>query len=87
MRIILAAAAVLLAQPAVAGPKCTTKPKNEWIGADAMVEKLKAARYSVDVFKITSGRCYEIYGRDPSGRRVEVYFHPVTGRPVRRRSF
>lgn len=87
MRIILAAACLLLAQPALAGPRCTDKPKSKWISVDAMVKKIKAAQYSVDVFKITSGRCYEIYGRDPSGRRVEVYFHPVTGRPVRRRSF
>jgi sulfoxide reductase heme-binding subunit YedZ len=24
------------------------------------------------------GGCYEVYGTDPQGRRVEAYFHPVS---------
>lgn len=28
------------------------------------------------------GRCYEIYGTDKAGKKVEIYFDPVSGKPV-----
>ena len=39
--------------------------------------------YVVSVFKKTTGNCYEIYGKNASGKRVEVYFNPVTGEPIK----
>jgi hypothetical protein len=27
---------------------------------------------------VTKGQCYEIYGIDKAGRKVEVYFDPAT---------
>jgi len=86
MRIGLAIATLLLTGPALAGPKCTDEPQNNWLNKEEMVKRIEAADYSIGVFKITSGQCYEIYGRDKNGRRVEVYFHPMTGEPVRSRS-
>jgi hypothetical protein len=68
---------------AIAGPSCTDAPKEQWIQADVMRAKIVAENYKVDVFKVTKGRCYEIYGRDKSGARVEVYFDPVTGEVVK----
>ena len=50
------------------------------------VEQIKAEDYKISVFKVTAGRCYEIYGRNEQGRRVEVYFHPMTGEAVRTRT-
>ena len=46
--------------------------------------KLKVAGlgYQAKVFKVTRGNCYEIYGLDKAGKRVEIYFHPVTGKIV-----
>lgn len=41
-----------------------------------------AGQYTIDVFKVTSGKCYEIYGRGTDGRRVEVYFSPITGEVI-----
>ncbi|MAC47335.1 MAG: hypothetical protein CMI12_10840 [Oceanospirillum sp.] len=31
-------------------------------------------------FKESRGHCYEIYGWNQAGQKVEVYFHPVTGK-------
>ena len=33
----------------------------------------------IDVFKVTKGGCYEIYGRDAAGKRIEIYFNPLSG--------
>lgn len=58
---------------------CTTEPQSKWIPEAEMKNRIAAMGYKFDAFKKTSGGCYEIYGRDPAGRRVEVYFDPVTG--------
>lgn len=70
---------VVLTSVANAGPTCTTKPQSEWLPEAKMRAKISADGYAIDVFKTTKGKCYEIYGRTPGGRRVEVYYHPVTG--------
>ena len=31
------------------------------------------------VFKITDGDCYELYGWNEEGKKVEIYYDPVTG--------
>lgn len=69
--------------PAMAGPKCTDEPKSVWLDKDTFVEMVKSSGIKVEVFKITKGNCYEIYGRNPDGLRIEVYYHPVTGAIVR----
>jgi hypothetical protein len=43
-----------------------------------MKAKLTAQGYKFKVFKLAVGNCYEIYGRDQKGKRIEIYFHPVT---------
>jgi hypothetical protein len=48
-----------------------------------MKAKIGASGYKIDVFKITKGKCYEIYGRTVGGRRVEVYYDPTTGDVVK----
>ena len=44
-----------------------------------MKSKVAALGYMIKVFKVTKGRCYEVYGQDKAGKRIEVYFHPITG--------
>ena len=34
--------------------------------------------YQIKTFKVSSGQCYEIYGFDKAGKKVEIYFDPVT---------
>jgi hypothetical protein len=64
---------------AFAGPQCTTAAKATWLPEAAMKAKVSALGYTYKVFKVTDGNCYEIYGQNKAGQRVEVYFHPVTG--------
>lgn len=70
--------------PALAGPTCTHEPQEKWLGSDQMKERIAKMGYrNIRTFKTTSGNCYEIYGFDSEGRRVEVYFNPVDGQIVR----
>ena len=67
------------ASTALAGPQCTTEPKDNWLGETEMRVLIQDLGYTIDVFKTTGGNCYEIYGRTAEGKRVEVYFHPISG--------
>jgi hypothetical protein len=72
------------ASAAFAGPKCSA-PKDQWMKESdfrAMVEK---KGYQINKFKVSSGQCYEIYGRDANGKKVEIYFDPATGNEVKRK--
>jgi hypothetical protein len=83
MRFVVAVfAAVLWSVSAFAGPTCTTEPKAKWMSEVDMKSKIAALGYKYKVFKVTTGNCYEIYGHDSSGKRIEVYFHPITGSVV-----
>ena len=75
-------ALMLASGTAWAGPTCTKEPKAKWISQADMKAKLADGGYKFSVFKVTAGNCYEIYGRNKSGKRVEIYFHPVTGQAV-----
>lgn len=77
----LATLAALTCGSAAAGPKCTDEPQNKWLSATQMTEKFKALGYKDDVkaLHVSKGRCWEIYGTDKAGRKVEVYFHPISG--------
>jgi hypothetical protein len=45
---------------------------------DVFRNKLEGQGYDIKTFKVSSGKCYEIYGFDKSGKKVEIYFDPVT---------
>ncbi len=81
-RLAIAAALSILAGPAFAGPSCTSEPKQKWMSETDMKAKIATLGYKYKVFKVTTGNCYEIYGQDSNGRRIEVYFHPITGAVV-----
>ena len=64
---------------ALAGPNCTTEPREKWMTEDAMKAKAATLGYErIETFKI-SGDCYEIYGYTKDGRKAELYLNPVTG--------
>lgn len=84
MRTLLVLATLAVASPAFAGPQCTKDPVSSWLPKDAFKKKIVAATgHKVAVFKVTSGNCYELYGRDKAGKRIEIYYHPVTGAVVK----
>ena len=66
---------------AVAGPQCTKEPRNKWLTAEQMTKKFQAQGFKDDVKKlhVSKGQCWEIYGTDKTGQKVEVYFHPISG--------
>lgn len=80
---LLAAAALTLSATAFAGPQCTDKPKSEWISENAMKQEIADEGYTIDKFKTTDGNCYEIYGKDKDGKKVEIYFSPIDGSIVK----
>ncbi len=80
--LMLGLAMTMLAGSAIAGPACTSEPKEKWLSESDMKAKLATQGYKYKVFKVTTGNCYEIYGQDDKGQRVEIYFHPITGAVV-----
>lgn len=80
----LAVVAAVGSLPAIAGPKCTDAPRSQWLPEATMQARILKAGYTIDKFKV-SGQCYEIYGLDKAGNRVEIYFDPTDGRIVKQR--
>ena len=72
---------------AFAGPKCTDVDKSKWQDQKGFKVKLKEQGYRIKVFKVTSGNCYEIYGWDKDSKKVEIYFHPVTAKIVKKKTY
>lgn len=75
--LIATAALALLAGPALAGPTCNV-PKDKWMKEADFKARLEAQGYQIKTFKVTKGQCYEIYGQDKAGKKVEIYFDPAT---------
>lgn len=69
--------------PAFAGPECTKEAKEKWKDQKEFKKSLTDQGYKIKVFKVTDGNCYEIYGWDKSGKKVEIYFNPVSGEKVK----
>ena len=73
-----AAALTFTATPASATGKMTCNaPQAQWKSLPKLEAKLKKEGWQVRKSKVDGG-CYEVYGTDPQGNRVEAYFHPVT---------
>lgn len=80
MREMIAVIALLsMHSLAFAEPQCTSEPKDKWISESEMKSKVASLGYQAKIFKVTKGNCYEIYGFDKAGKRIEIYFHPITG--------
>lgn len=79
MRKLLLTMALVSSPVAFADTECTTADQSEWQDKAQFQEKLKEQGYKINVFKVTEGNCYEIYGWNAEGQKVEIYFDPVTG--------
>jgi hypothetical protein len=60
---------------------CDSGPKEGWQPVAKLEQTLKDKGWTVRRVK-EDGGCYEVYGLDDKGQRVEAYFHPVTLAPV-----
>ena len=79
-----AVAALAVSGAAVATGSCPVKdtvPKAQWQDKDLLEKKLVAAGWQVRRIKVDD-QCYEVYGVDDKGQRVEAYFHPKTLEPA-----
>ena len=62
---------------ALALADCPAYPKAEWGSEDTLKQALKDEGYRVKFFKI-DGNCYEMYGFNQAGKKVEIYFDMKT---------
>jgi len=87
MKLIFSALLLSLMSNTFAGPECTKEGKSKWQNQKTFEENLvKKDGYKIKKFKVTDGNCYEIYGWDKSGKKVEIYFNPVDGSKVKVKS-
>ncbi len=76
--IVLAVLAAPLSAHATGMYQCEATDKADWLSEDAMTAQLVDAGWDVRRMK-PDGGCWEVYGTTPEGKRVEGYFHPVSG--------
>jgi hypothetical protein len=55
----------------------------KWQDQVAFQKSLKDKGFKIKEFKVTDGNCYEIYGWNKEGKKVEIYFNPVTAAVVK----
>lgn len=67
---------------AFAGAKCEKHPADQQIPAEKFQQQLKEQGYTIKKFK-AEDNCYEIYGTNKEGQKVEIYFDTKTGQPVK----
>ena len=60
-----------------AGANCKPYPKAEWTSEADAKTRIVGMGYAINVFKV-DGNCYEIYGRNKDGKKVEIYFDAKT---------
>lgn len=82
--IILAAfgAAAVFSTAAAAKADCKAYPKAEWMKEADAKAKIEAQGYTINKFKV-DGNCYEIYGKNKEGKKVEIYYDAKTLEPVK----
>lgn len=57
--------------------QCPSHPKAEWKSHNELYQKLLKEGWQVRRMEVTSS-CYEVYAKDPQGKRIEAFFDPVT---------
>lgn len=83
MKILIFSAIVLMmASAAYAKKECTNQPKESWMKVEDFKKRIEEQGYTIQKFK-QPGTCYEIYGTNKEGKKVEIYFNPVDGSVVK----
>lgn len=67
----------LLPLQVLASADCPVYPKEEWAPESTLKQALLDEGYSIKKFKV-DGNCYEMYGRNKQGKKVEIYFDTKT---------
>lgn len=72
--LLLAVSTSVLARDNV---KCQKHPEHEWKPHTELQRKLESDGWQIRRMEKTA-TCYEVYGKDPQGKRVEAFFDPKT---------
>ncbi|MEQ1664123.1 MAG: PepSY domain-containing protein [Bdellovibrionales bacterium] len=79
MKLLLAIAMILsIGASAQAKKHCTDEPKDKWMSEADFKKKIEDEGFKIKKFK-QPGTCYEIYGTNKEGKKVEIYYNPVDG--------
>ncbi|KYG69477.1 hypothetical protein AZI87_09870 [Bdellovibrio bacteriovorus] len=82
MKALFAITVLFAGSVSFAAPDCTKEAKDKWMPEAKMKEMILSQGYKIKKFKV-DGNCYEIYGWDKAGAKVEIYFNPVDGSIVK----
>lgn len=75
-------AAIFMGNQAFAKADCPAYPANEQIPQAVFEQALAKRGFTIKTFKV-SDNCYELYGKSPAGKKVEMYFDMKTGKIVK----
>ena len=78
---VLVGVAATLSTAAFAKADCKAYPKEEWM-KEADAKAKISEQYNIKKFKV-DGNCYEIYGTNAEGKKVEIYYDAKTLEPVK----
>lgn len=81
-QLVMVLALLGITTSAYAKKDCTAEPKSKWMSEADFKKKVETEGYKISKFK-QPGTCYEIYGTDKDGKKVEIYFNPVDGSIVK----
>ena len=79
---VLVGVAATFSTAALAKADCPAYPKAEWMKEADAKAKIEAQGYTINKFKV-DGNCYEIYGKNKEGKKVEIYYDAKTLEPVK----
>ncbi len=77
MRFLALSILTCLPLAAYAAADCPVYPKEQWASEDTLKQTLAEEGYTIKKFKV-DGNCYEIYGKNKEGKKVEFYFDTKT---------
>lgn len=77
LKFLLTLTLLSLSTQVMAKKNCTNEPKDMWMSEADFKAKVEKDGYKITKFK-QPGTCYEIYGTNSKGQKVEIYFNPVT---------
>jgi len=77
LKIALLLLAATVSTSALASAQCVKHPKDQWMPEADAKARLQAQGYVIKKFKV-DGQCYEIYGTNKEGKKVEIYFDTKT---------
>jgi len=78
----LVGVAATFSTAALAKADCPAYPKSEWMKPEDAKARIEAQGYTISKFKV-DGNCYEIYGKNKEGKKVEIYYDAKTLEPVK----